>query len=257
MAELVIGTKIAELVASVLLNKGAQTASKFFHGKFKRGISSLRGFEEGDTCIVLSSLYPTSMDKAIFKPETIEGTEVRGMAVQSPVPVTGIRDSFGLARLAAELVKSEINFELRIDPISAQEKTKNLILFGSPSSNLVAREFYQKYLPPTANFKYDLSYGIMMFEGTSYGANFQSGHLGVALKYRNPWNEKSQILWLAGIGPVGTEAAVFFVTQEFDTDIVPRSIKESPYWIALIEGKTSSDYAYVIESGYRGGKPLV
>lgn len=194
--------------------------------------------------------------KQFSKPETIEGTEVHGLPVQSPVPITGIRDCFGLACLAAELVKSKINFELRIDPISAQEKTKNLILFGSPSSNLVAREFYQKHLPPTANFKYGLGYGVMMFEETTYGANFQSGHLGVALKYRNPWNEKRQILWLAGIGPVGTEAAVFFVTQEFDTNIVPKSIKESPYWIALIEGKTSGDHAYVIGSAYRGGKPL-
>ncbi|MBE9594522.1 MAG: hypothetical protein IMF19_13710 [Proteobacteria bacterium] len=113
-----------------------------------------------------------------------------------------------------------------------------------------------KYLPSTANFRYDPRYSIMRFEGTTYGANSLGGHLGVALKYRNPWNEKRQILWLAGIGPVGTEAAVYFVTQEFDTDIVPRSIKESLYWIALIEGKTNGDYAYIMGSGFWGGKPL-
>jgi hypothetical protein len=227
-------------------------ASKFLHKMFRRGISPLSGFEEGDTYIVLSSLYPTSLTGTCFKPiEAISKTSVRGIPVVAPLPFTGVRDSFGLARLAAELVKSEINFELRIDPVPDQEREKgNLILFGSPTSNLVAHNFYHQYLPPVAGFRYDSLYATMIYNGTS----FRGGNFGVALKYRNPWNGEYQLLWLAGIGPTGTEASALFVTQEFDTATVPANIRKSQYWIAIVKAEVTD--GYVTGASFRGGKPL-
>jgi len=245
--------KIAGEVGERLIPQVLKVASRVFHNRFRRGIASLRGFEDGQTSIVLSSLYPTSLVNTTFKPiEAISRTQVRGISVLAPVPFTGIRDSFGLARLTAELVKSEIDFELRIDPISDQEKANsNLILLGSPTSNLVAREFYHRYLPPTARFSYDTQYAQMMYDRTPY----QGGDFGVALKYRNPWNEERQLLWLAGLGPAGTEASALFVIQEFDTQAVPQEIQRNPYWITIIQAQITDDY--VTGANFRGGRRLV
>lgn len=243
-----VGIEVGIEIAKYL----GKRASKFFHGIFRRGISPLSGFEEEDTYVVLSSLYPTSLIGTCFKPvEAISKTRLRGTPVVAPLPFTGIRDSFGLARLAAELVKSEIDFELRIDPVPAQERKKgNLILFGSPTSNLVARDFYHQHLPPAAKFRYDPFYAEMTYDGTP----FRGGDLGVALKYRNPWNEERQLLWLAGIGPTGTEASTLFVTQELDTATVPENIRKNRYWIAIVKAEVTD--GYVTGTSFRGGKPL-
>lgn len=261
-----IGKEVWPIAGPII--KGMNTIRSKFSGMFKPK-SSLSGFEKGDNLIIFSSLYPRTMYTSVIKPigpidkklwatptpppgpvQIAEDTvveEKKGELITSPIPLTGIFDSFGLVRFVEALVKLGINFDLTIDPISEKDKkNNNLILFGGPSSNLVAREFYQQ-MPPTAEFEYGTD--KITFQGTTYSSNL-SGYLGHVIKYRNPWNENRQILWFAGLGAQGTEAAVRFITQEG----VGREIAQNRYWIAIVEGSIID--GYVTEAQFRGGKSL-
>jgi len=230
----------------------AKDVARFVYKKYRqrRAARPFRGFGDHKCVIILSSLYPRPGDVAFKPTKFISENKAEGYHVSPPAPFTGIRDAFGLGRLTAQLVKMGVDFELRVDPVGDEEKLNDLILFGSPSSNLLAKEYYEEHLPSECEFAYDANYSVITFQGVKY----EGGQIGHVLKHRNPWNPDRKLLWLAGLGPLGTEAAALFCIENFDSRKISLEVVNSKQWIALISARLVGHY--VRQAVYAAGKPL-
>jgi hypothetical protein len=51
----------------------------------------------------------------------------------------------------------------------------------------------------------------------------------------NPWNKNNKIIWLAGLGPAGTGAAVDFLIESFNNK-APSELSEIEEWVLFIKG---------------------
>src|SRR2546428_4450210 len=128
--------------------KDVYDVTKFLWKKLRKESRVFKPFRKKETCIILSSLVPIDPHNSVFKPESlVRAPDVyQGPVVRAPPRMTGTNDAFGLARLATKLVATEIDFKVRVDPVPEVELSDvNLVLIGSPSSNLVSKRFYEKY----------------------------------------------------------------------------------------------------------------
>lgn len=165
----------------------------------------------------------------------LSGQEVEGTMVNEPGPIMGLYDAFALAELYAALLHSQINTQLALDDLSARERSENnLVLLGSPSSNLVAREVYSEGAHSWLQF--DDTYSSFTL---SQDTHFCGGHHGLIAWLRNPWNADRRVLWMAGLGTVGTGAAVRFVLDSFE-DAVPDEVKNSDQFVIAVRGEIDS-----------------
>lgn len=130
MAIEIITLTVGSAIVSFLVEKSLMSAARLPMW-FRKRPSAFKSFDKGQTTVILSSLYPKSIEDFVIKPiSVVSGDSVKAMRVTPPAPLTGIRDSFGLANLVVTLFRLKANFVLRVDPISDTEKENNLIVFG-------------------------------------------------------------------------------------------------------------------------------
>lgn len=205
---------------------------------------------EGKTCIIIPSLYvpPVEIDGRLI-PLVIKLNEGgKPSPVHAPQPVTGIRDSIGLSLLVTTLKESGID-DLKIlhDPIHPSDKSNNLVLIGSPTSNLVGKDLYKKL--PKKHFRFTRHFDQIILKDVAYGSA-QEGMYGIVLKCQNYWNKERNILWFAGIGPTGTETSIRAAIEDFkcvrDKDIKKKLMKER-VWVIVVKGRLSNGYVTDIE----------
>lgn len=213
---------------------------------------------KGELVVVLSSLLSTPPSllpemTPFLKPwEKTERDEFKCIPVSGGFLATGVTDSFALAEVAVALAKRKRDAQFRLDELSDHEKAKNLILMGSPTSNLVSRDLYVDFLPPfiQSRFCYDDSFSAMFLNGLV----MQGGQFGLVAKLTNPWNPECSIIWLAGLGPVGTGGAVRFAITDFDRK-TPRDIKRAGQWLLVLEARVDRQ-GYIVGADYCGGVHL-
>lgn len=227
--------------AMSILLKSLEVAEGIPHGFKGLGLKyftnksfPLDAFYNQDVVVVCSSLYAPPNDKSknyfsLCKEIPDENGEVRQIPVGSGFNVTGIRDVFGLTKITIALIERKTTLTLVVDPVDPKLKNENLCLIGGKSSNLIARELYQNFLSGKHDFHgkeggYDI-----------HGKNFKGGGYAHILSIKSPWNEKKRILWLAGLGPLGTDAAIHFITNCFK-DSVPSEITKNSDWVLFIKG---------------------
>lgn len=194
----------------------------------------LDAFYNQEVVIVCSSLYAPPNDKSknyfsLCKEIPDNNGEIHQIPVGSGFNVTGIRDVFGLAKITIALIERKTTLTLVIDPVDPKLKNANLCLIGGKSSNLIARELYYNFLSAKYNFhSKEGGYDI-------HGKNYKGGGCAHILSIKSPWNEKKRILWLAGLGPLGTDAAIHFITNCFK-DGMPPEITRNSDWVLFIKG---------------------
>ena len=212
--------------------------------------TALSGFEEGDVYVVCSSLYPVLLkgDNWTQLFPVVKPMDGDTMQIIPPSPLTGVMDAMALAQIGAWLSHENIDFDLRIDKtLNESEKEQNLILVGSPTSNLISKEVTERV--PKEKFHFTSGYSKIV----SRGIEFPGGKFGVAIKDRNPFNSTRKILCLAGIGPVGTGAAVDFVINQFGSE-VSQKVRKSQFWVVIVRG--SLEEGTPVEGEYCRAEPM-
>lgn len=220
-----------------------------------RGKSPLDTLPKGEVMVVLSSLLSTPPDllpqmTPFLKPwEKTERGDFMCIPVSGGFLATGVTDSFALAELAIALAKRKRDFQFRLDDLSGDDRAQNLILMGSPTSNLVSRDLYKDFLPPFIQnrFCYDDSFSTMFLDNVV----IQGGQFGLVAKIANPWDPECSIIWVAGIGPAGTGGAVRFAIADFD-EKTPQNVKKAQQWLLLVEAQVDK-HGYIVDASYYGG----
>jgi len=251
MAQLATVTAAVQLIE--LAYKSAIWVQRALHRP--RGKCPLDTLPQGDVVVVLSSLLSTPPSllpemTPFLKPwEKTERDEWMCIPVSGGFLATGVTDSFALAELAIALAKRKRDFQFRLDDLSGDDRANNLILMGSPTSNLVSRDLYKDFLPPFIQnrFCYDDSFSTMFLDSVV----IQGGQFGLVAKIANPWNPECSIIWVAGIGPAGTGGAVRFAVADFD-ERTPQNVKKAQQWLLLVEARVD-EQGYIVDASYYGG----
>lgn len=210
---------IEEIASTVSLAKEGISLFNYFRKTgikyFSRKSFPLDKFRKQEVVIIGSSLLAHHNDKSknyysLVKPMKDKNGEWKDVPIGSGFNVTGIYDAFGLTKLSIALIQRNSLISLGIDSIDEKLKKEHLCLMGGKSSNLVARELYYDYLPSKFQF-YGKEGGLDI-----HGKNFKSGGYGHILSMENPWNKNKRVIWLAGLGHLGTGAAVDFIIMLID-----------------------------------------
>jgi len=224
---------IGEIASGLSLAKEGYSIFNFFRKKglkfFTKKSLPLDWFKDQDITIICSSLFaPLHNNEAkyysLFKPYSKDHL----VPVGSGFFVTGIYDALALSKLSIAFVEKGAVLSIGIDTIRDDVKDDNLCLLGGPSSNLLAKEIYDDYLPQKHRF-YSPDGGL-----TVHGNTFHGGQYGHILFMTNPWNKGKKVLWLAGLGPFGTGAAVDFLINNFK-DKAPKELTKETDWVLFIQ----------------------
>lgn len=157
----------------------------------------------------------------------------------SPTYLMGMGDAFALVNLLKlfSFLKAtpEINASPRNpDPQDFRLKN-NIICIGGPASNPISELLINKL--NKKKFVWKTPYSNYNINSKTFGSN-QEGDLGILLRSRNPFNEESDILIIAGLGDYGTAAASEFAQGEKIKEVY-KSMKKSKdkAVVALIRGR--------------------
>ncbi len=170
---------------------------------------SILGKLKGSITLISSNLYSlpfgltintqsgTLYSISLLKPNA-DGTAT---ANKSGFLVTGLYDTLGQVEIGSALGSLRKDFKISFDMDSAINKHSNLICFGSPSSNAVSKEIFEKLESVLhSSFKWDETYSTFAHEDIIC----RSGDQGVILSYSSPFNSDRRTIVLAGLGPMGT-----------------------------------------------------
>ena len=113
-----------------------------------------------------------------------------------------------LALFLGGLCSMDDNFSTKLDVDIDLKKSENLILVGGPVTNHVVSKI-NDFLP--AKFSDKKPWGIITKKTT-----YTEESIGVISRIPNPYNPEYFILLLAGIRFIGTKAAVFAFTRNYD-----------------------------------------
>lgn len=229
---------IGELSSAISLTKDGFSLANYFRkmglAYFSKKSLPLDKFNGQEVVIVCSSLFAPHNDKAsgyysLVKPMKNEGAEWREVPVGSGYNVTGIYDVLGLNKTSIALIRRKCLISVTIDPLDDSIKKENLCLIGGRVSNSVSRELYDDFIP--LKFHFYGSQGGM----TVHGINMHGGGYGHILLMKNPWNKDKRVLWVAGLGPLGTGAAIDFLINSFQEE-APSELFHKTEWILFIKG---------------------
>lgn len=198
----------------------------------------LLGRIEGEITLVSSNLYAlregTEIDTPIgllraaplLKPKR-DGTAV---LIRSGYPVTGIWDALGQVELAYALGSLRQCFAVSYDFDPNLRLDQNLICFGSPSSNIISGQIYEKLESVTSDyFRWGDGYNSFFLKDQE----FTSGNEGVVVFYDSPWNQNKKILVLSGIGPMGTLGCSKLVGK-WSQHVISRKQRKARRFIAAV-----------------------
>ena len=186
---------------------------------------------------------------ALIKPiEPINPDQItKCKIVKSGFFVTGMHDTFAVAKIVAALMKEKREIEVKMDQLSDEEKQKNLILIGGPASNLLSEKIIDHcIIHKQFKFHHDQNHKYKKIELND--ETYENGNQGIIISHHNPFNSASRILLMGGLGSIGTEATCDFIVSKFDKH-TPSCIKEKPNWLILIEGKVKN--GYLVDSKYK------
>jgi hypothetical protein len=123
------------------------------------------------------------------------------------------------------------NFPVKLDADAKAEKvttTENIITIGGPGTNIITAEF-NKFLPIRFNESNFWS-GLISPNGKSYTLD----NHGLIAKIRNPFNDKNNIIVLAGVRSVGTKSSIIALTNH--ADLILRNYKKNQNWALVVQG---------------------
>lgn len=225
---------IGEVAGSISLAKEAHSLFIYFRKKglkfFTKESLPLDWFRNQEITIICSSLFAPKHDEdskyySLYK----LGYSEEPVPVGSGFFVTGIYDTLALSKLSIALIEKRTVLSIVIDTAKEEVKKDNLCLLGGPSSNLVGKEIYDYCLSRKNRF-YSADGGL-----TVHGNTYHGGEYGHILFMNNPWNKSKKLLWLAGLGPFGTGAAVDFLINHFQ-DKAPKELTKDIDWVLFVRG---------------------
>lgn len=123
---------------------------------------------------------------------------------------------------------SEFVVKLDVDAKAEKVLSNSLIAIGGPGTNIVTAEF-NRYLP------------IRFDEGNFWsglidrsGKRYSSDNHGLIAKIKNPYDESSSIVVVAGVRSVGTKSAVIALTN-FGEEVL-KKYKSKEDWALAVQG---------------------
>lgn len=222
------------ITAAKTIWSGGREVAKWFQRPATASV--LDSFANVNVSVVCSSLYANQICGECI-PLVKHQPNGHPVAVSSGYFVTGIDDAIALATLAMSLHERHATLTFGIDQESTAAKNGHMVLLGGPSSNLIGLDVYENHFAPSQKF-FSAAQGLVV-----NGAEYRQGNYGYIVSMRNPWAHNSRILWMAGLGPSGTGAAVRLVVAGFD-----------PATIALVKGH--EDFILFVQ-GELGGEGQV
>ena len=125
-------------------------------------------------------------------------------------------------------IPKEFIIKLDIDAkVEKDLENKNLILIGGPGTNIVTSEI-NKYLPIKFN---ESNYWAGLADKT--GRIYNMDNHGLIAKIKNPYNEKKNIMVIAGVRSIGTKAAILTITN-FENVLKNHTDQEE--WAVVVQG---------------------
>jgi hypothetical protein len=123
------------------------------------------------------------------------------------------------------------NFPVKLDADAKAEKVttiENIITIGGPGTNIITAEF-NRYLPIHFNQNNFWS-GLV----NPSGKNYNLDNHGLLAKIRNPFNNKTSVVVLAGVRSVGTKSSIIALTNH--ADFILRNYKKDENWAMVVQG---------------------
>ncbi|MGD1836535.1 MAG: hypothetical protein ACPKPY_00570 [Nitrososphaeraceae archaeon] len=125
-------------------------------------------------------------------------------------------------------IPKEFIIKLDIDAkVEKDLENKNLILIGGPGTNIVTSEI-NKHLPIKFN---ESNYWAGLTDKT--GRIYNMDNHGLIAKIKNPYNEKKNIMVIAGVRSIGTKAAILTITN-FEN--VLKNHIDQEEWAVVVQG---------------------
>jgi hypothetical protein len=123
------------------------------------------------------------------------------------------------------------NFPVKLDADAKAEKVttiENIITIGGPGTNIITAEF-NRYLPIHFNQNNFWS-GLV----NPSGKNYNLDNHGLLAKIRNPFNNKTSVVVLAGVRSVGTKSSIIALTNH--ADFILKNYKKDENWAMVVQG---------------------
>ena len=156
------------------------------------------------------------------------------LPTHSGYPVTGTLDSFGQMEVATALAKAKKDIRIVFDRDFESIRESDMVVFGSPSSNLVSGRAYagiksllEKHL------SWGTGWGSISIKNRIYSA----GPDAVVLSSRSPFNTQRRIIVISGIGALGTLSGARFIST-WNVDSLPAELRTKKDWVAVVSGST-------------------
>jgi hypothetical protein len=206
---------------------------------FEGSSSPFARFKGEETFIFMSSLFaPPEVTTPCGKIHFLYSASGDALVpVSTGYNVTGVEDAIGLSKVTSALVEhgARVNFEF--DRSANVLKENHLILIGGPAANAVGHTIYESHISPSRKF-------LTASGGVKIGRHeHRGGQFGWLCSVSNPWNPAKRVLWLAGMGPFGTGAAVEYAISYF-AKCTPPEVQGWDDWTVFIRGVESENHRH-------------
>lgn len=169
----------------------------------------------------------------LFKP-LANGSAV---PIQSGFQITGLLDVFGQLAVALALGKLGRSFVLMDDQVPGELEQFNLICFGSPTSNGVSGQVFERLASVLGSeIEWTENFDAFQFDSKE----FKSGTDGLVIAYDSPWNSARSVLVMAGIGPAGTFAGSQLLSR-WSATLPARRQRRSGRFVAAVTSVSNTD----------------
>ncbi len=200
---------------------------------------------EGAITLVSSNLYALREGTEISTPAGVlraapllkprpDGSAV---LIHSGYPVTGTWDVLGQVEIGHTLGSLRKSFTVSHDSDPNLSLDQNLICFGSPTSNAISGQVYEKLEPVVSDyFRWGDGYNTFLLKNHL----FSSGNEGIVVSYDSPLAQKKKVIVLSGIGPMGTLGCSKLVSN-WNQYVISRKQRKAKRFIAAVRYDTKQE----------------
>ncbi len=193
---------------------------------------------DGAITLVCSNLYAPREGTEIFTPTGVlraapllkprpDGSAV---LIRSGYPVTGTWDALGQVELGHTLGSLRKSFTVSHDSDPNLSLDQNLICFGSPTSNAISGQVYERLEPVISDyFRWGDGYNSFFLKDQQ----FSSGDEGIVVSYDSPLGQNKKVIVLSGIGPMGTLGCSKLVSN-WNQYVISRKQRKANRFIAAV-----------------------